>query len=170
MPPINRTVKGVSLFVVGAEVPDFNFEARNLTVAFRLGDSGSFPITATPVTAGLSFNASGTLAGEQTLKTGPVDFQGVSYPSLFFNGSLLFAADPVTIPADSASPLPLSTPLKLSGTLNAYHNNPFVGPPGPPVFQAKLKGHGHAEIRCSASHAVGATITRDLTSLFFGFI
>ena len=169
MPPISRTVTGGSLCGIGSSGRDFNFEAKDLTVAFRLGDAGSLPIVAVVVTAGSSFDASGSLAGEQTVRFGPVDFQGVSYPSLFFSGSLQFTADPVVIPPDSATPLLLSTKFTFGGTLSAYHNNPFVGPPGPAVFEAKLKGHGTTVVRCSASHPAGATMVRDLTSLFFGF-
>ena len=169
MPPINRTVTGGSLFGSGSSAPDFNFEAKDLAVAFRLGDAGSFPIVAVVVTAGSSFNASGTLAGEQTLRSGPVDFKGVSYTKLFFSGELDFTAEPVVIPSDSATPLQLSTKFTFGGTLSAYHNNPFVGPPGPAVFEAKLKGHGTAVLRCSASQPVGATMVRNLTSLFFAF-
>jgi hypothetical protein len=168
MPPISRTVIGGSLCGISS-APDFNFESKDLTVAFRLGDAGSLPIVVVVVTAGSSFNASGTLAGEQTLGFGPVDFQGVSYASLFFSGSLQFTADPVVIPPDSATPLQLSTKFTFGGTLNAYHNNPFVGPPGPAVFEAKLKGQGTAVVRGSASQPTGATMVRQLTSLFFGF-
>jgi hypothetical protein len=87
-------VTGGSLCLIGSSGRDFNFEAKDLTVTVSLGDAGSFPIVAGAVTAGSSFNPSGTLAGEQTLRFGPVDFQGVSYASLFFSGSLQFAANP----------------------------------------------------------------------------
>jgi hypothetical protein len=169
MPPLSRTLTGGSLCLIGSSGRDFNFEAKNLAVTFRLVDAGSFPIVAGAVTAGSSFNPSGTLAGEQTLQLGPVDFQGVSYASLFFSGSLQFAANPVVIPPDSVAPLQLNTNFTFSGTLSSYHNNPFVGPPGPAVFEAKLKGHGTTVVRCSASQPVGATMVRQLTSLFFGF-
>ena len=168
--PISRTVTGGSLCLIGSSGRDFNFKSTDLTVAFRLGDAGSFPIVVGIVSAGSSFNPSGTLAGEQTLKSGPVEFQGVAYASLFFSGSLQFTADPVVIPADSAVPLQLKTKFTLSGTLSAFHNNPFVGPPGPAVFEATLDGHGSTVVRCSASHPSGATMVRDLTSLFFGFV
>jgi len=169
MPPISRTVTGGSLCLIGSGGRDFNFKAKDLTVAFRLGDAGSVPIVATVVTAGSSFNASGTLAGEQTLRFGPVEFQGVAHASLFFSGSLQFTAKPVVIPADSATPLQLKKKFTFGGTLSAYHNNPFVGPPGPAVFEATLKGSGTVVVRCSASHPSGAATVRDLTSLFFGF-
>jgi hypothetical protein len=168
MPPIDRTVTGGSLCLIGSSGRDFNFESKDLTVNVRLADSGSFPVIAI-VTAGSSFNASGTLAGDQTLHLGPVEFQGVQYTSLFFGGSLQFTAKPIVIPPDSATPLQLNTKFTLGGTLNAFQNNPFVGPPGPAVFEVKLKGRGTAVVRCSASHASGASMVRDLTSVFFGF-
>jgi hypothetical protein len=169
MPPINRVLTGGSLFGTGSSTPDFNFEAKDLAVAFRLGDGGSFPLVISVVTAGSSFNASGTLAGDQTLRFGPVDYQGVSYPSLFFTGSLQFTATPVVIPANSAAPLQLNTKFKLSGTLSAFQNNPFTGPPGPAVFEATLTGKGTAGVRCSPSHPSGGSTVRDVSSLFFGF-
>jgi hypothetical protein len=169
MPPISRALTGGSLFGTGSTTPDFNFAAKDLTVVVRLGDAGSFPLVGTIVTAGSSFNASGTLAGDQTLRFGPVEFQGIAYSQLFFTGSLQFTAKPVIIPADSATPLQLKTKFSVAGMFNAYHNNPFIGDPGPAVFEATLKGGGTALVRCSASHSLGATTVRDVSSLFFGF-
>jgi hypothetical protein len=169
MPAINRALIGGSLFGTGSITPDFDFAAKDLTVGVRLSDAGSFPFFNSVVTAGSSFNASGTLAGDQTLNNGMVEFQGVCYPSLFFTGTLQFTATPVLIPANSAMPLQLSTKFTFGGTFNAYPNNPFSGPPGPAVFEATLEGKGTAVVRCSASYPLGTTTVRDVTSLFFGF-
>src|SRR5262245_16107150 len=169
MTAIDRVVTGGSLFGTGSTTPDFDFAAQDLTVGVRLGDAGSLPLVGIVVTAGSSFNASGTLAGEQTLHNGSVEFQGIVYSSLFFNGTLQFTATPVLIPGNSATPLQLSTKFTFSGTFNAYHSNPFSGPPGPAVFEATLKGAGTAVLRCSASRPLATTTVRDVTSVFFGF-
>jgi hypothetical protein len=65
--------------------------------------------------------------------------------------------------------LQLKTKFTFSGTLNAFQNNPFTGPPGPAVFEATLKGKGTAVVRCSPSRSSGGSTVRDVSSLFFGF-
>src|SRR5215472_19049348 len=110
---ISRALTGGALFGTGSLTPDFGFAAEDLTVGVRLGDAGSFPLVGIVVTAGSSFNASGTLAGEQTLHNGSVEFEGIAYSSLFFSGTLQFTAKPVLIPQNSATPLQLRTKFTL---------------------------------------------------------
>ncbi len=157
-------ITGGSLFIFGGNAAGFGLETHDFAIQFRLGDIGSFPI-ALMVSAGDTINLSALLAGDQTLNVGVADVGGQVYPQLFFTGVLQFHALPIVVPADSGLPVHRTTHFTLDGNLQAYHNNPFIGPPGPPVFDVALSGGGRTTVR------FGPTVagTRSVTSYFLSF-
>ena len=164
MPTPLRLVIGGSLMVTAGHAPALAIETRDFAIAFSLADSGSF-LVPNALTAGTSVDPSGNLAGDQTLRFGLVDFRGSVRPQLWFTGTLAFSATAFTVPADSASILHVTTPFTLSGDLQAFPSNPFLGNPGMSLLDIRLKGKGKVTTRLTGAHAG----VRSVTSLFFAF-
>lgn len=166
MPAALRLVIGGSLMVTTAPSRPFALESKDFALGFLLADTGSFSIQSHVVAPGDSVNPSGTLAGDQTLHQGVVDYRGVVYPLLWYTGTLAFTATPFTAPAANASILHITTPFTLDGDVQAYHNNPFIGNPGPSVLDFRVRGKGRVTTRLSGA---GANGLRQVTSYFFSF-
>ncbi len=164
MPSALRLIIGGSLMITTAPSRPFALESKDFALGFLLADTGSFNIQNYLVSPGDIVTPSGTLAGDQTLNQGVVDYRGVVYPQLWYAGSFEFVAKPFTVPAASASILHETTAFTVNGSVQAYHKNPFVGPPGPSVLDFRVKGKGKVTTRLSAADASGM---RAVTSYFF---
>jgi hypothetical protein len=163
--PIQRVVTGGALLLFAGEAPSLVIETTDCAVRFALADTGGFLLPNT-VAAGTSYDASGILAGDQTLHNGVIDVGGAVHPTVWFTGTLTFTATPVLVPPNSAVSVHLDTAFTFAGDLQGYDANPFVGPPGPAVFDYQLKGKGRVTVRLSASRRRGG---RSATSVFFAF-
>ena len=69
------------------------------------------------------------------------------------------------MPADSASPVRIDGKYTLDGNLQAFTSNPFNGPPGPPVFDYRLKGSAKSTVRFGPTTGP----FRNATSYFLAF-
>ena len=129
-----------------------NLSAGLLALSIHLSDSGAFLIP-DETFPGETYSCSGELSGDQTLHNGPVDFNGVHYGRLWFTGTLTFTSKPFAMPATGPGPVTKTEKFTMSGNLQGFHNNPFVGSPGPAVFDVTLTGQGVATVRFGASVA-----------------
>ena len=155
-----HVVAAGELAIFGVTTRAFTLFAHDLTVSPLLADTGSFPVPGGPVTAGSSLAASGTLAGEQTLRFGPACHQGNYHAKLWYEGTLTFDATPATVPADSPVPVVVSTPFKLHGNLKGYAASNIAGGGGPDVISVTLAGAGQAFILLGAAMPVGSVTAR----------
>jgi len=106
----------------------------------------------TPCPPGASINLNNGFVGEDMLKFGPATFNGTDYSQVWYTGGPVFQTDSLVIPQNSTSGLiTLSVPFTLSGNLNAYLLNPFIGNPGPAVFSLELSGQGIALLQLQYS-------------------
>jgi len=121
-----------------------------LALSIQLSDNGSFLIPSENF-PGESYSLGGQLAGDQTLHNGPVDFNGQRHPPLWFTGTLTFVSKPFVMPANGPTPITMTAKFEMSGGLQGFLNNPFLGNPGPAVVDVTLKGLGSAVVRFSAS-------------------
>jgi hypothetical protein len=165
MPTAVKVTAG-SLCLIEGGVRSFNLSGGPLAVSLHLADSGSLVIP-TKKFPGETYSCGGQLAGDQTLHNGPVDFNGQQYALLWFLGALEFVSNPFAMPANGPSPVTKNVKFTLSGNLQGFHNNPFIGDPGPAVFDVTLSGKGTATVRFSAT--TGMPAGRWVRSLFHRF-
>lgn len=161
------TVKEAALYFYGTSARGLTLQARDLMVTCELADAGSFPTLGGPYQAGDNVNISGQLAGEQTLRHGPVYFNGKRYATLHFEGSLVVTAAPFVVPPLSSSPVDIRTAFGLSGTLKAYASSNISGNGGPAVFEYGLNGKGYATAHFSSPHPAGNQQVTEILSLFY---
>jgi hypothetical protein len=152
--PTAVKITGGSLCQIENGVRSFNLSAGVLALSIHLADSGSFFIPSQNF-PGESFSLGGTLAGDQTLHNGPVDFNGQHHALIWFTGTLEFLSNAFVMPANGPTPITKTAKFTMSGSLNGFLNNPFIGDPGPPVFEVTLTGKGEAAVRFSASSSIG---------------
>ena len=158
-----------SLCLIENGVPSFNLSAGLLALSLHLSDSGSFLIPDKKF-PGETYSCGGQLAGDETLHNGPVDFNGERYALLWFVGTLEFVSKAFPVPGNGPAPVTKTAQFTFGGTLTAYHNNPFVGPPGPAVFDVTLTGKGLAAVRFAATSGwPGMPDGRWVRSLFHRF-
>jgi len=165
MPTAVKVTAG-SLCLIENGVRSFNLSAGPLAVSLHLADSGAFFIPAKKF-PGETYSCGGQLAGDQTLHNGPVDFNGQQHALLWFLGTLEFVSKPFTMPANGAAPVTKTAKFTMSGNLQGFFNNPFIGDPGPAVFDVTISGKGTATVRFSAT--TGMPAGRWVRSLFHQF-
>jgi hypothetical protein len=141
------TVTGGSLTTSGVFGPvDFTLTGQGFS-AHGGGEPGfAGPSLCTPCVTGNLVDFNGTFAGEFTLGSGPATVNGVSYPNVFYTGSLEFEAPGVTFPGGSStvtltSPFMLATPPGSASSLQGFLDASLQGPP---VFNVALTGAGVA--------------------------
>jgi len=157
------------LYFYGINARGFTLRAKNLMATLNLADSGSFPVLGA-YKAGEVINISGTLAGEQTLHSGPAYYDGKRYPKLFYEGSLVFNANRFALPPDSSHSVSIRVPFAFTGNLKAYESSNISGGGGPAVFDVVLSGKGQATANFGASYNVGSGRARDILTLFYYFL
>ncbi|MEP6619370.1 MAG: hypothetical protein ABJE47_08645 [bacterium] len=162
--PVVRHITGGSLFVYQGQHSVFTLESTDLAIHFQLGDLGSIPMPA-ETSQGMALDVSATLAGDQTLSFGAVDFNGQLRPKLWFAGMLRIHATPFVVPANTPHPIHHNTHFTMDGNLLAYTSSPTADDPGPPVFNYQLTGHGTVTVRMSPF----IPSSRSVTSYFYSF-
>lgn len=153
------------------QVP-FGDHTYNLTGAgFRASGFGYFGRTfCLPCAPGVTNNFVAEYVGSDALKGGPATFGGVDYASVFYSGRITLTIPEITLPADGAEGLiTLNLPFTLTGNLNAYQNDPFVGPPGPAVFSVGLTGQGTASFKLLSYFLAGHEQTYAIQSMTYNF-
>jgi len=121
-----------------------------LALSIHLSDNGSFLIPSENF-PGENYSLGGQLSGDQTLHNGPVDFNGQRHSLLWFVGTLKFVSTPFVMPANGPTPIMMTEKFEMSGWLQGFNSNPFIGNPGPTIIDVTLKGRGRATVRFSAS-------------------
>jgi PEP-CTERM motif len=113
---------------------------------FRASGRGNFGRTpCVPCQPGTIHDFFTEFSGEDSLQGGPATYNGTDYALLFYGGRITLTIGDINLPADGQTGLvTLNLPFTLSGNLRAFQNNPFVGPPGPAVFDVTLTGQGTA--------------------------
>ena len=164
MPALKVTAGSLCLIENG--IRSFNMSAGLLAVSLHLSDSGAFFIPSKKF-PGETYSCGGQLAGDQTLHNGPVDYNGQAHPLIWFTGTLKFVSKAFAVPGNGATPVTKTAKFKMSGNLQGFFNNPFIGPPGPAVFDVTLSGKGVATVRFSAT--TGMPAGRFVRSLFHQF-
>lgn len=163
--PTQIKVTGGSLFIYSPGNSDFTLRTSAFSAKISLSDIGSFAMP-NFLAPGSTYAPHGTLAGDQTLHNGCVDYGGQMYPTLWFTGLLGFSAAPFTVPTSSPSrPSAKTTAFTFDGTLNAYLTNPFIDV-SPAVFEFQLLGKGKVTTRMTP---IIAGASRDVTSYFYSF-
>lgn len=164
-----RVTAGQLVFY-GVSGRGFTLKTSNLIATLDLADTGSFPIPGGPYPAGSLIDASGNLAGEQTLRNGPAYFGGTSYPRLWYEGSLSITARLVPAPGNSSAPVAVRTRFTLRGTLRAFQSSNISGGGGPAVFDVALVAKGRSTVVLGASYDVGGgALARDALAWFHDF-
>jgi hypothetical protein len=147
--PTAVEVTAGSLCLIENGVPSFNLSAGPLALSLHLSDSGFLiPSKKFP---GETYSCGGQLSGDQTLHNGPVDFSGEHHALLWFVGTLEFVSKAFAVPANGPKPVTKTVAFTMSGNLQGFLNNPFIGPPGPAVFDVTLTGKGSATVRFAAT-------------------
>jgi len=165
-----RSIREGLLVFYGLAPRWLTMHSKDLMVTLELADTGGFSIPSGPYKPGDSIDASGILSGDQTLHCGPAYYNGTSYPKLWYAGSLRFQANPVTAPGSSAGPARVRTDFSCSGNLIAYLKNPFLGNPGPPVFDTDLEGRGKTTLHLTAPYgSAGGVLLRDVRAWLYCF-
>jgi hypothetical protein len=163
--PTPLKITAGSLCQIENSFRSFNLSAGKLALSIHLADSGSFVIPSKKF-PGETYACGGQLAGDQTLHSGNVDFNGAHQPLIWFTGTLKFVSQPFAVPADGPSPMTKTATFTMSGNLQGFLNNPFIGPPGPAVFDVTLKGKGVATVRFSATAGMSGRWVRSLFHQF----
>jgi hypothetical protein len=145
---VKVTAGSLCLFENGAA--SFNLSGGPLALSIHLSDNGGLviPVKKFP---GETYSCGGQLSGDQTLNNGPVDFNGERHPLIWFTGTLQFVSTPFAMPPNGAVPVTKSAKFTMSGNLQGFLNNPFIGNPGPAVFDVTLTGKGMATVHFSES-------------------
>jgi hypothetical protein len=168
MPTAVQVTAG-SLCLIEKGVRSFNLSAGPLALSLHLADNGSLNIPAKKF-PGETYSCGGQLAGDLTLHNGPVDFNGQRHALLWFTGSLEFVSKAFAVPGDGSTPVTKTVEFKMSGSLQGFPNNPFIGDPGPAVFDVMLTGKGSATVRFAATSGwPGMPDGRWVRSLFHQF-
>jgi len=148
----------------------FTLHSRDLTASPNLSapwDTG-LPLIGRSFKAGQSINVSGAMAGDQTLRSGPVFYKGTYFPQLWFTGSFAFAGTPVAAPANSTKPVSVRTKFEVTGSFSGFADN-TLGETGPAVFSFTIAGKGQATLQLSASYISGPDKIRDQVLLVYAF-
>ncbi len=165
MPPIPLKVTGGSLFLWSPSGVDFTLRTSKFSAKINLSDIGSFSMP-NFLAPGSSVALHGSLAGDQTLGSGIVDYNTGVNLHLYFSGSLNFTASPFTVPTSTPTkPAVKTVNFTFSGTLNGHLTNPFIDI-APTVFEYELTGKGKVTTRMTK--IIGGA-SRDVTSYFYSF-
>ena len=168
MPTAVKVTAG-SLCLIENGVCSFNLSAGPLALSLHLADNGSLVIPAKKF-PGETYSCGGQLSGDQTLHNGPLDFNGERHALLWFLGTLEFVSTPFAVPANGGAPVTKTVKFTMSGNLQGFLNNPFIGDPGPAVFDVTLTGKGAATVRFAATSGwPGMPDGRWVRSLFHQF-
>ena len=168
MPTAVKVTAG-SLCLIENGVRNFNLSAGPLALSLHLADNGSLVIPAKKF-PGETYSCGGQLSGDQTLHNGPLDFNGERHALLWFLGTLEFVSTPLATPANGGAPVTKTVKFTMSGNLQGFLNNPFIGDPGPAVFDVTLTGKGAATVRFAATSGwPGMPDGRWVRSLFHQF-
>lgn len=116
--------------------------------ASGFGDFGHTPCF--PCRPGDTFSIANNFVGESSLHSGPAIVNGVSFAQLFYTGSINLNSGSLIMPHYDSSIIVLNIPFTLSGNLNGFVGNPFIGDPGPAVFTSSLSGHGFATLELTS--------------------
>jgi hypothetical protein len=130
-------------------------------------DKGNVPLQSSPLSVG-AHSIGATFAGDQGLGGGPSMVGATAYPKIWYTGTLNFVGN-ITLTAAMPEPLIAVRAFKMSGNLQGYLNNPFVGNPGPAVFDSNVSGKGKAVI-IMTSFMQGKNRLFSLKSLTYHFI
>ena len=112
--------------------------------------------SASPCAAGQQSLAA-TFAGDQGLGFGYAEAGGNVYQRLYYTGVLNFSGH-VMLTNTPLSQIIVVGAFKMSGNLQGFLNNPFVGDPGPAVFDSPVSGKGKAVVEMSTSMPLGAQV------------
>ena len=157
---------GGHLSVTGlAGGPLFQLFSTSLIVTNRGADPGSFPIGFPSGPGVHTINA--TFAGELGLGSGFAEIGGASHQTVWYTGDLNFSGN-VALPSAAPPVFVIVAPFDMKGALQGYTNNPFIGPPGPALFDHKVHGSGKAVLELTAS--TGGTPTYSFTTITYNFL
>jgi hypothetical protein len=163
MPPLSVIVGG-SLFAYAPSANDFALETNEFAVLFYLRHTPGIHLALGPQ-IGTSIDCSAKLAGRLTLGTGYADFGGQWSVKVWYDGTLDLTAGSVLIPNLPATPIRLTAPFTMSGTITAYQSDPSLNSAPAPWFQYTVTGAGHVTARLTAP--IGPV--RNVTSYFYQF-
>lgn len=130
------------------------------------GDPGNVPLQSGPLAVG-AHSIGATFAGGLGLGAGPAMVGATAYPKLWYSGTLTFSGN-ITLTAAMPEPVIAVRAFKMTGNLQGFLNNPFVGNPGPAVFDSNVTGKGKAVILLT-SIVQGTSRLFWLTSLTYHF-
>ncbi|MEO8621786.1 MAG: hypothetical protein ABI625_12025 [bacterium] len=131
-------ISGGPLFQLFSQAP------QNWVLTNESADQGNVPLQSSPLGIG-AHSIGATFAGELGLGGGPSTVGSNTYPKVWYTGTLNFVGN-ITLTNAMPEPLIAVRAFKMSGSLQGYLNNPFVGPPGPAVFDSNVSGRGKAVI------------------------
>ncbi|MEP7002178.1 MAG: hypothetical protein ABI969_16945 [bacterium] len=154
-------ISGGPLFQLFSQAP------QNWVLTNESADQGNVPLQSSPLGVG-AHSIGATFAGELGLGGGPSIVGATTYPKVWYTGTLKFTGS-ITLTNAMPEPLIAVRAFKMSGNLKGYLNNPFVGPPGPAVFDSAVGGKGKAVI-IMTSFMDGATRLFSLKSLTYHFM
>ena len=151
---------------VGPQFQLFSQTPQSWVLTNEGADVGNVPLQSGPLGIG-AHSIGAVFAGELGLGRGPSMVGATAYPKIWYSGTLTFSGS-ITLTAAMPEPVIAARAFKVSGTLKGFLNNPFIGPPGPAVFDSNVSGKGKAVI-IMTSFMQGATRLFSLKSLTYHF-
>jgi hypothetical protein len=164
-----KRITGGSLSVFRNHGPVFTLSGKRFAVRGGADPGNVSAETGTPYGPGDVVSLNSRFAGELTLGSGAAAIRGTVYQRLFYTGELNFSGGTVTVPSEDSQAITKNAPFTLSGSLNGYVNNPFVGDPGEPIFSFLLSGEGMATLQLSSFTPSGGNELHEFTSLVYTF-
>lgn len=159
MPPQKKKIVGGFLAVKGAQGgPTFHLFGKDWLLTNKMGDTGNVPLQSQCL--GLmgcppaTYSAGSNFAGELGLDDGFAMIGLKKFAKLYYTGQLDFVGK---VKLTSTMPEQLTTvvPFTMTGNLQGYKNNPFVGDPGPKVFDWTVSGQGRAVLSMTSKLVKG---------------
>ena len=166
----NATVTGGQLTVTGsAGGPHFELIGSGFNIKNNGADQGNVAAQSHgPYKPGDAIDLHGKFAGELGLGSGPCKIGRLSYTKLFFTGTIEFKGS-AQVPGSKLATASVMGKFTFSGNLKGYTQNPFVGNPGPAVFDYQLSGHGTATVELKGFSAGPPGYLYQFTTITYKF-
>ena len=133
------------------------------------GDPGNAGPAGGPYEIGDQIPIESTFAGELGLGNGEACIRGQAYDRLYYTGTIELHGDPLVVPDSDREIIVVRGPFTLDGALRGFTGNPFVGDPGPAVFDYQLSGQGTAAVRLAKNDSNPSHLRYEFRFVSFDF-
>lgn len=164
-----KRITGGSLSVFRNLGPIFTLSGKRFTIRGGADPGNVSAGVGSPFKPGAAVSINSHFAGELSLGFGVAAIRGTVYGRLYYTGELTFSGGTIIVPSEDSAAISRYEPFTLSGSLKGFINNPFVGDPGPAVFDTLVSGAGTATLQLSSFVTGGGQQLHEFASLVYTF-